>query len=374
MYIESKMNQFEITLRNPDRVLTVAFGEATPEQELSCRHLAAAEWSMPLSKEDYVEQEKYLSQKPLVSNRGWRLWCLSLLDHPSEVLATCKTIPRELLIRDVSVVGRAKAYCIASVVTHPQYRGLGLASRLLEYVSAWLDGPGDAVVSVLYTSIGDFYERRGWAKLPAIQSTLSWPADFSSMKDGARLPVTNPILSTELLELCKQDVRDVEYYFEKLSVQPDEFHVSVLPTADLISWLHGRSDFIGNRIEGAPPRSHGSICGAADSWLYWYHDFRKQQLAIQRIRIPQGPSQVHREALAAMLVDAVEEACRWKLNKVILWEPNAEVLGAMQILQGKFNIKSETLARHNKSVPSLRWHMGGVKRTTFHFNEFYTWS
>ncbi|KAI0508457.1 hypothetical protein F5B22DRAFT_649950 [Xylaria bambusicola] len=368
------MREFAIKLQDPDRVLTVAFGEATPEQELSCRHLAAAEWSMPLNKEDYVEQGIYLSQKPLVKNKGWRLWCLYLLDHPGEVLATCKTIPRELLIRDVSGLSRAKAYCIASVVAHPQYRGLGLASRLLEYVKVWLDGPGDAAASMLYTSIGDFYERRDWAKLPAIQSTLSWTADFSPWTHRAGPPVTRLILSTELPELCRQDMRDVENYFDKLTVQPDEFHVSVLPTADLISWLHDRSNFIGAKIEPAPPRSHGSICDGADIWLYWYHDFRKQQLAVQRVRIQQAPSQIHHEALAAMLMDAVEEACRWKLTKVVLWEPHAELFGAMHILQEKFNIKSETFARHNKSIPSLRWHTDRERSTTFHFNEFYTWS
>ncbi|KAI1420288.1 hypothetical protein F5Y12DRAFT_719671 [Xylaria sp. FL1777] len=369
------MIQFEYTLRNPDRVLTIAFGEATPEQIVGCRRLEAAEFGKPLTQEDYVEGDHYLAQKPLVRDGGWRVWCLSLAHDPTEVLTTCKTIPRELFVRDVSGTTRQKAYCIATVATDPRYRGQGLASRLLEYVGAWLDGPGNAVASVLHTSIGDFYDRRGWKKLPAYLSLLSWPADSLPLVNRPRLPETRPVSSAEIPELCKRDVRDVENYLEKLTPGPNESHVSVLPTANLITWLHDRSDFMGAKIRGAPPPSHGTICEGADSWLYWVHDFRKDQLAVQRVRVPAETSQIHCDAVVAMLLDAIEEACTWKLPRVIIWDPSPELLSAMQVLQEKFNIRSETTARQIMSVPSFRWrHADEENKTIIHFNEFYTWS
>ncbi|KAI1347587.1 hypothetical protein F5Y01DRAFT_240257 [Xylaria sp. FL0043] len=370
------MNQFTFDLTQGE-VLTLTFGEATHEQLISCGHLAWAEFGKPLCKEDFVEQQQYLAQKPLVRDKlkGWRIWCLSSVHDPAQVLATCRTIPRELLIRDENGMSRQKGYCIASVVTHPRYRGQGLASRLLEHISAWLDGPGDAVASILFTSIGDFYEHRGWKKLPAYLATLSWPDDSLPVIIRAQLPETRSLSTSEIPELCARDIADIEQRFENLLPLPSVSHVSVLPTANLITWLHDRSDFIGTKVLGSPPQSHGSICEGADSWLYWYHDFRKEQLAVQRVRVPIETSQIHHNALVAMLLDAIEEAFRWKLTKVILWDPSAELLSAMQILQDKFDVRSETVARENKSVPSFRWrNADDQKGIALHFNEFYTWS
>ena len=46
-------------------------------------------------------------------------------------------------------------YCIASVITNPDYRKAGLASVLMGHVAEWMDGPGGGTASMLYTSIGD---------------------------------------------------------------------------------------------------------------------------------------------------------------------------------------------------------------------------
>ncbi|KAI0967042.1 hypothetical protein F4678DRAFT_475489 [Xylaria arbuscula] len=345
----------------------------TPDQLLQCRYIAAVEFGKSLSKEEYVEQEDYLAEQPLVADKGWHVWCLSLVQDPAQVLTTCKTISRELLIRDASCVSRQKAYYIANVATDPRYRGQGLASRLLEYVAGWLDGPGDAAASILYTSIADLYGPSGWKKLPAYLTTLSWPSSSLPLFDRASLPETRSVLSTDISKLCMQDVRDVENHMEKLLPPANESHVCVLPTANLITFLHARSDFVGTRIHGALPKRYGSMCESANSWLYWHHDFRKQQLAVQRVRVAAGINQTHRDAIVSLLLDAIEEACMWKFSKVILWDPSPELFGAMQILQEKFNIQSETVARDNKSVPLLRWrHADESNRIVFHFNEFYT--
>ncbi|KAI1363139.1 hypothetical protein F5Y08DRAFT_252686 [Xylaria arbuscula] len=369
------MDEFEIKLRDSDVVQTVVFGEATPEQLLRSRQLAGAEFGKPLTIEDYVETEKYLAQKPLVSDGGWQIWCLSLAQKPHEVLAACKTIHREVLVRDMSGIHRQSAYCIATVVTDPRYRGQGLQSRLLQYVSSWLDGPGNAVASMLYTSIGDFYDRRGWKMLPAYQATLSWHADSVLPTSRPNLPSTRPVLRAEVPALCIRDVRDVESHFAALPPRPLESHICVLPTANIITWLHDRVDFMSTKITGAPPQNRGSICESADSWLFWCHDFRKQQLAIQRVRAPLEATDNNLNALAAMLLDAVEEARIWKLSKVILWDPTDDLVSAMQILERDFGIVCHNGERINSSIPSLRWkHADETSKTVFHFREFYTWS
>ncbi len=46
-----------------------------------------------------------------------------------------------------------------------------------------------------------------------------------------------------------RDVSDVATHLEKLLPERDEYHVSVLPTSNLITWLHDRSGFVGTKIK-----------------------------------------------------------------------------------------------------------------------------
>lgn len=135
--------------------MAIVFGEATPEQQIQCCKLVSAAFGSPLSEEDFLEREKHLGQQPLTRNHGWRCWCLSPPNKPNHVLATCKTIRRNLLVRDASGSREQQGYCISSVVTDSRYRQLGLASFLLKRVAEWMDGPGDGIASMLYCSIGN---------------------------------------------------------------------------------------------------------------------------------------------------------------------------------------------------------------------------
>ena len=163
-----------ITTGGPDP-MTVVFGEANDEQSLlQCRKLAAAAFGAPLSEQDYLEREAYLDQQPLTRRGGWQTWCLRMsttAEPPvGQVVAACTTIQRSLLVREGEegkgvdgVVDEKKGYCIASVVAHPGFRGKGLASALLEHLGRWLDGPGGAAASMLYTSIGNV-SKQGWTR------------------------------------------------------------------------------------------------------------------------------------------------------------------------------------------------------------------
>lgn len=133
----------------------VTMGEATPQQRQQCYKLAAAAFASPISQDDFLKREKFLEDRPLTRNNGWRLWCVYLSDSPDKVLATCKSIDRDLLLKTSHGISEGRGYCIAGVVTDPRYRKCGLASLLLCYVGDWMDGPGQAAASMLYTSIGN---------------------------------------------------------------------------------------------------------------------------------------------------------------------------------------------------------------------------
>lgn len=127
----------------------VSFCEARHDQLDQCNVLAATAFAAPLSQAEYLEREDYMNKQPLASNSGVRTWCLS---RDQEVLATCKTVRRRVLVTDPEGSHEGIGYCIASVVTHPKHRGLGYASKLLEHVARWLDETGNAPASVLYSA------------------------------------------------------------------------------------------------------------------------------------------------------------------------------------------------------------------------------
>ena len=148
------MSQFpSTTLEGREDSISVVFKEASPSQRLQCRKLAAPPFGAPLNESDYVQLDEYLGDVPLTRDNGWRFWCLCLAGDRDQVLATCKTVHRTLFVREGDTATERQAYCIASVVTDPRYRGYGLASLLLEHVADWMDGPGGAIASLLYTSI-----------------------------------------------------------------------------------------------------------------------------------------------------------------------------------------------------------------------------
>ncbi len=134
----------------PDQVATI-FGEATAEQQIQCCKLEATAFAAPLTESDYVEREAYLGER----SPGLKYWCVSRADDPTKILASCKTVPRDIIIRDSDGIRTEGAFCIAGVVTDSQFRGQGLASQLLAHVAKWMDGSGNAAASMLYTSIGN---------------------------------------------------------------------------------------------------------------------------------------------------------------------------------------------------------------------------
>jgi GNAT superfamily N-acetyltransferase len=380
------------TIKGPSGPLNVVFAEATPEQSLPCGEVIVAAFAPSVPASFCAEQEEHLSQHPLSLNQGTRFWCISLADDPSSVLALCKTIRRRFLVRDNESMREEDGYSISTVATHPQYRRLGLATLLIKHVAEWLDGPADAAASMLYTSVGDvrdslkrtglilsncflltllqFYVAQGWQMMPSIISDITnLSGDFQS-GDRAGLPSTRLLTNEEIPALCVRDVADLKESFQKSAVGPDEVHLAVLPSAEMITWLHEWGDFISSKFRGGEaPYVHGAICEAADTWIYWHHGAK--HLAISRVRTPPGVGQGSPEVLAGLLLDALEEARRWKFPKVIVWEPSPELISAMDLISKKVGVEVETKARPN-SITSLRWkNSDKTKKTTIHLNEEY---
>lgn len=201
--------------------------------------------------------------------------------------------------------------------------------------------------------------------MPSIISNITNLSSDIQSEHRAGLPSTRLLTDEEIPALCVRDVATLKKSFEELVVGPDEVHVAVLPSAEMVTWLHQWGDFLTSKLRGGePPYVHGAICEAADTWIYWHCGFK--HLAISRV-VGQGSPEV----LAALLLDVLEEARRWQFPKVVVWEPSPELISAMDLISNKVGVEVETVARPN-SITSLRWKGSDkTKKTTIHLNEVY---
>lgn len=158
-------------------------------------------------------------------------------------------------------------------------------------------------------------------------------------------------------------------------ISGDQTLAAVSPTADLIKLLQGRAHFIASKLFGKVTENRGAITESGHSWIYWYHDFRKQQLAVLRIHLPNDPDQRQPEQVASLLLDAMHEASAWELPKVTVWDANPAVFQALDLLKDRHAVEVTSGQRYQRSIPSLRWKgRDGSKIVTLHCNEFYAWS
>lgn len=198
--------------------------------------------------------------------------------------------------------------------------------------------------------------------------------DFSF--DGrSELPGTHLLTPGKIESLCAADVESVKDEVRQTHLSADQTLAAVAPTADLITLLQGRASFIASKLFGRATGHRGAISDSKDSWMYWYHDFRKQQLAVLRVHLPEDPGQPRPEQVANLFLDALQEASAWALPKVTVWDASPVVLHALDLLKDRYLVEVTSGQRYQRSIPSLRWKgSDGEKNVTLQCNEFYAWS
>lgn len=185
-----------------------------------------------------------------------------------------------------------------------------------------------------------------------------------------------------MLALCAADVEAVRA--DLGAPLRGEIRAAVLPTADLADWWQGRARFTSRKVhEGREPEFYGAVCeselGAVAAAVYWYHDWRRRQIALQRVipaPLPLGSeeeeTEAHVRALAALLLEALREARRWGIPKVLLWDPSPFTLRAVRLLADTLGIDVQSEERVRKGVPMIRWRGAhDTKNVTVCHHEFY---
>jgi GNAT superfamily N-acetyltransferase len=136
----------------PSDVLT--FGQASNEQLDIVWRLNAQAWAAPISVEDHITRERTLSEQDLTKDGAWKTWVLIASPGSDEIVASCETFLKTVLISTEDGLRRARGFAIASVFTNPKHRGKRMANLLLDHLKRWLDEEGDGELCVLYSDIG----------------------------------------------------------------------------------------------------------------------------------------------------------------------------------------------------------------------------
>lgn len=350
-------------------VVTVLFGEATAQQQLRCDKLAASAWGSYLDEDEVVAREAHLRSQNLAGDGGGRTWCLCCKDDQKQILSTCKTIRREFLLKNAEGPHEVSGHCITSVITAQKHRGLGLASYMLGHVAEWLDGPGNASVSMLYSGMPHFYEALGWTALPnqeIILAISTWIQDTLRSDAGV-----------EVRSLADADIEDLctEYYQHptRTGADMEQEILHVVPTTDTVRYQHALSDYMGNLWHYEVPKFRGAAYKRA--WLCWYHDFRGRCLRIQHIHNPIGYADGKEEAMMALFLHAIHEANEWNFTTVSTWDMGANVRTTLEALAQIGAFTKSVREIHQSQSISLRWREGNKRFDNMLMdNESYVWN
>ncbi|ROT42988.1 hypothetical protein SODALDRAFT_269980 [Sodiomyces alkalinus F11] len=376
-------------------VSSLVLTNPTPAEREACWKSTHPQWGAALDLDDYLHREAYLQTVPMARNGGITSWILTDTSSPEDarpVLSSCESIRKRCLVASPDGTMReAVAHGVASVFTSPEHRGHGYASRMMALLGSQLaswqgvpyspssaPGKGEPALafSVLYSDIGkSFYAKNGW--LPYDSTHLAF-SPSSSSSSGSTSPAS-PILYHHLAELTSID----ESLLRQRLARPSppgtgtKTRVALLPDLDAILWHMMREDYMTTRIFGSPPTVRGAIHGPPGRrvWAIWtrgyYGGLRSPEgntLHILRLVLEdeEGESELV-QGLRAILSVAREEAARWKVNDVQLWNPSHRLRRMVE----RTGLPHDFVEREKDSIASLRWY--GQGEVDWVLNEKYAW-
>lgn len=226
----------------------------------------------------------------------------------------------------------------------------------------------NSIGSVLYSDIGKkYYADLGWHPFP-INTHIE--LDPSMASEGPR---ATQLLSGDLQRLCEED----EAMIRKDLTRPTSngiMRMMLVPDLNHMLWHHKKEDFVCEKLFGKHPAVKGAIVGETSDriWAIWTHRFygdpesasSENTLYVLRLVIEnqsttsasnaeQQRNQV--EQMGAIMQAAQDEAARWKLQRVMMWDPSPLVLK----LIGETGIQHRIVEREHEGIASLLWYGNG---------------
>jgi hypothetical protein len=392
---------------------------STPEERTRVWTAGVAEWGQSMGAEVYVRRETHLSTIATGRNGRMSYWVLTEKDVPSPrpLLSTMESLHRRMLVaRPNQPVFEAASHGIASVLTFPEHRGHGYATKLLtgvgeslrthegfdirthvpsseqEYASKLKDVSHTPVAcSMLFSDVGDFYAPMGWARFPSKHVTVP----FDQPAPAQDLPPARPIGIDDLPVLCSRDEELVRARLSQpadVDVDARKTRVAVVPDIDLIGWHINTENYSTAGIFSRTPTVRGAIWtrnpdgSGPRIWILikrnYYgdaseHGDSREDNTIHVLRLvidEAGATDVTEDELArgleAILRIAIQEGKEWRTKEVELWNPSERVLGMIR----SRGMRGEIVNREQHEIMSMMWYGNeGGENVEWLENEKYTW-
>jgi len=180
------------------------------------------------------------------------------------------------------------------------------------------------------------------------------------------------LCADDIDELCIEDTRTL-LDMDKARTAEGHMIMTVLPTTGLIDWQHKRVDFMAMKIHKKSPTVKGAL-HSSNAWIYWHHDFRKQRLFVQRIRISDEPGGERDDVLVSLVLCAIREAQSWPLPTVVLWGVASDLHNRFDILKTRLGRLNPILQTQRRETTSFRWRGGKNDKTDIIPDEHYAWN
>lgn len=231
--------------------------------------------------------------------------------------------------------------------------------------------------SFLYSDVGPtFYGRLGWTPKRSeeivIPTAYAIPIqDSSSVAAGGdrsserKSMTVEKVTDSNLSELIATDAEQVRTLLKAQieAASSSKVFAVVTPEPTCVLWFHARVRFAAQhvlKLEQYQVTEWGAKQGK--SFVLWYHDLLKDQLFIIRWYLDSSDGD---ETAHALIEAAQTEARKWKLSKVVIWNPDQSLADLLQL----------EIKYRDSAIPSLGLVNSTVEKDNVEWvhNEKYSW-
>ncbi|KAF9580924.1 hypothetical protein BGW38_002240 [Lunasporangiospora selenospora] len=310
------------------------------------------EWGARFSQEDWLQAAKERASLDFSAKGRYKTFMMTLKDDSSQpMIGSCGFYERPAIMATkkatISQDGKNSSVktgvqdvlsaTVCYVFVPERYRGHGYGVWMMSQLWQYLE-KSRVQFTFLYSIVGQFYDRFGWKKHRSDclewmieEAAVSLPAEGSC---SAWESITDNNLH-RILELDASLLRE-EMTSQIEDSQEETTLFAVLPEPRTFGWHRCRENFYLRQLKQDLPTqverygvflpthkaSSGSFLGAL-CYITWYHEFRRDELIVTRFRYDADKDSHKAKQEALLLVQqAIEEARRWALKKIILWNPH----------------------------------------------------
>ncbi|KAF9155534.1 hypothetical protein BG015_009510 [Linnemannia schmuckeri] len=307
------------------------------------------EWGPSLDEETYYARERILASQEFTRDNKLQVWILvpktfdSTKPQLDLILSAVETFERSgILASKDQGLKDVLSISVASVFTPAHYRGRGYASLMMKLLWREISNMKGVSFSFLYSDVGPtFYGRLGWTPkrseeiiIPTahtIQNSSSAAATDGDTSGEHNSMTVEKVTDSNLSELIAADAEQVRTLLKAQieTASPSKMFAVVTPEPTCVLWLHARARFAAQHIlklEQYQITEWGAKQGK--SFVLWFHDLFKDQLFIIRWYL----DPIEGDETARALIEAAQtEARKWKLSKVVMWNPDQSLVDLLQL-------------------------------------------